>query len=113
MDRFQDTKKASALGLVRSGLLKAIRPGVGWVWRARLRKRLPTSTDIWKASIGEQPLCQRENGNCADLFAVAPGCQKGSLGSSTFDRYWPCSFGRASAFYTVLFTSSTITRGTA
>ena len=26
--------------------------------------------DIWESSTGEQLVCQRENGNCADLFAV-------------------------------------------
>lgn len=33
--------------------------------------------DIWKASIGEQLLCQCETGNHADLFAVG-GCQESS-----------------------------------
>ena len=63
-------------------LLKAIRPGVGWVWLAKLHERLPCPP--------RQLLFQCENGNCADPFAVMPGCQEGTLGSSTFDeRYRP------------------------
>jgi len=27
--------------------------------------------DIWDASVGEELPCQRENGNCANPFAVA------------------------------------------
>ena len=47
--------------------------------------------DIWEANKGEQLLFQRENGNCADPFAVTPGCQEGTLGSSAFDeRCRPC-----------------------
>ena len=56
--------------------------------------------DIWEASIGEQLLRQRESGNCADPFAVAIGCQKGTLGSCAFDEILGLFyFGRASAFY--------------
>ena len=39
-----------------------------------------THKDIWGASIEEQLLCQRENGNCANPFAV-----KVTLGSSALN----------------------------
>ena len=68
-------------------ILKTIHTGVGWVWLNYLKLfmlRLVGSglrnyargsgyhvyKDIWESSTGEQLVCQRENGNCADLFAV-------------------------------------------
>ena len=87
-DRFQDTKNypRSALGLVRSGLLKAIRRGVCWVWLSRLRKRLPRLQRHLGGQYWRTATCQRENGNCADPFTVMPSCQEATLGSSALTR---------------------------
>ena len=56
-DRFQDTKDYPRW------------VGVGWVLRDYARG-YHIYKDIWEAGTGEQLLCQRENSNCADQFAV-------------------------------------------
>ena len=69
-DRIQDILKLSALELVGSGLLKAV---VLRLVGSALRDYATgyhVCKDISEASTGEQLLCQCENGNCADLFAV-------------------------------------------
>ena len=82
-------QKQSSLGLVRSGLLKAIRPEVSWVWHARLCERQPRLQRhleglYWKTAT--MPTQQwRENDNCADPFAC-DGCQDATLGSSALMR---------------------------
>ena len=68
--------------MIESGLLKA----VCWVGSG-LRdyaRGYQVYKDIWEASTEEQLLCQRENGNCADPFAVEV-----TLGSSALnEKYW-------------------------
>ena len=83
-DRFQDTKNYphSALGLVRSGLLKAIRRGVGWVWLSRLRKRLPRLQRHLGGQYWRTATCLLR----ADPFTVMSSCQEATLGSSALTR---------------------------
>ena len=97
-------------------LLKTIHAG-RWLGRACETTGEPTTPTktFWEARTGEELLCQCENSNRADPFAVVAVKSLRTSGSITLnERYWPrFSVGRAYAFYTSLFTSLTITRGTA
>ena len=92
-------------------------PRWGWLGRACETTGEPTTPTktFWEACTGEELLCQCENSNRADPFAVVAVKSLRTSGSTTLnERYWPrFSVGRAYAFYTSLFTSLTITRGTA
>ena len=50
-------------------LLKTIRGWLGQACETTQEPTTPTKT-FWEAHIGEKQLCQCENGNCADPFAV-------------------------------------------
>ena len=70
----QPTPARIMLELVRSGLLKVSVLGLVGSRVCDYTRGYHVYKDNWEASIGERLLCQCENGNCADPFAVVPGC---------------------------------------
>ena len=54
----------------RGRLLRNIRARVGWVGLRDYARACYAYKDIWEARTGKQLLCQCENGNRADPFAV-------------------------------------------